>query len=181
MNSFISWIGGKKLLRNEICQRFPKEYEKYVEVFGGAGWILFNHERSKVLEIYNDYNSELVNLFRCMKFHSEEVKRQLKFLLNSREVFKDFQSQYSVRGLTDIQRAARFFVLIKFSYASKMAIFGCVKRNIENMTSMFEEIQKRLNNVIIENEDFEKLIKMQDKENTFFYLDPPYFRNRKIL
>ena len=49
------------------------------------------------------------------------------------------------------------------------------------MTSMFEEIQKRLNNVIIENEDFEKLIKMQDKENTFFYLDPPYFRNRKIL
>lgn len=181
MNSFISWIGGKKLLRNKICSKFPKEYEKYVEVFGGAGWILFNEERPKIIEVYNDYNSELVNLFRCMKYHSEEVKRQLSFLLNSRELFKDFQNQYNSRGLTDIQRAARFFFLIKFSYGAKMGVFGCTKRNIENLTVMFEEIQKRLNTVIVENEDFEKLIQMQDKSSTFFYLDPPYFRNRKIL
>ncbi|MBU9079381.1 DNA adenine methylase, partial [Erysipelatoclostridium sp. MSK.7.34] len=38
MNSFIPWIGGKKLLRKEIIKRFPKEdFTKYVEVFGGAG------------------------------------------------------------------------------------------------------------------------------------------------
>ena len=36
MDSFISWIGGKKLLRKEICGRFPEDIEKYVEVFGGA-------------------------------------------------------------------------------------------------------------------------------------------------
>ena len=42
MNSFIPWIGGKKLLRKEIIKRFPKEdFTKYVEVFGGAGWVLF--------------------------------------------------------------------------------------------------------------------------------------------
>ena len=175
MNSFISWIGGKKLLRNEICSRFPKDYERYVEVFGGAGWVLFNEERPKKIEVYNDYNSELVNLFRCMKYHSEEVKRQLSYLLNSREMFKDFQNQYSCRGLTDIQKASRFFMLVKCSYASKMGVFGCVKRNIENMTLMFNEIQERLNTVIVENEDFEKLIEMQDRTSTFFFLDPPYF------
>ncbi len=37
MDSFISWIGGKKLLRKEIISRFPIEFDKYVEVFGGAG------------------------------------------------------------------------------------------------------------------------------------------------
>lgn len=41
MNSFIAWIGGKKLLRKEIVKRFPEEgFTRYVEVFGGAGWVL---------------------------------------------------------------------------------------------------------------------------------------------
>ena len=179
MNSFIAWIGGKKLLRERVCNNFPKEYEKYVEVFGGAGWVLFNEERAGKTEIYNDYNSELVNLFRCIKYHQEELKRQLNYLLNSRELFQDFINQYSIRGLTDIQRAARFFAILKTSYASKMKCFGCVKRNIENMTGIFEEIQKRLNTVVIENLDFEKLINQQDKESTFFYLDPPYVGTEK--
>lgn len=179
MNSFLSWIGGKKLLRNKICDEFPEDYEKYVEVFGGAGWVLFNQERPNKTEIYNDYNSELVNLFRCVKYHAEEVKNQLQYFLNSREIFQDFMEQYQVRGLTDIQRAIRFFMVIKTSYGSKLTTFGCVKRNVENMTAMLEEIQKRLNTVVIENEDFEKLIKMQDKESTFFFLDPPYYGTEK--
>ena len=30
MNSFVSWVGGKKLLRKEIIKKFPKEeIEKY--------------------------------------------------------------------------------------------------------------------------------------------------------
>lgn len=175
MNSFLSWIGGKKLLREKICNEFPENYEKYVEVFGGAGWVLFNEERKGKTEIFNDYNSELINLYRCVKYHCEEVKKQLNYLLNSRELFKDFLAQYNIRGLTDIQRAVRFFMILKTSYGSKMSTYGCIKRNIENMTVMFEEIQKRLNTVIIENQDFEKLIKSQDKETTFFFLDPPYY------
>ena len=48
MNSFIAWIGGKKLLRKEIVKRFPEEgFTRYVEVFGGAGWVLFEKEQGK--------------------------------------------------------------------------------------------------------------------------------------
>ena len=36
MNSFIPWIGGKKLLRDQIIARFPAEIGRYIEVFGGA-------------------------------------------------------------------------------------------------------------------------------------------------
>ena len=47
MNSFIAWIGGKKLLRKEIVKRFPEEgFTRYVEVFGGAGWVLFEKEQA---------------------------------------------------------------------------------------------------------------------------------------
>lgn len=153
MNSFIAWIGGKKLLRAKICERFPKKYDRYVEVFGGVGWVLFNEERPGKIEIFNDYNSELINLYRCVKYHCEEVKRELQYMLNSREIFQDFLNQYNMRGMTDIQRAVRFFMLIKTSYGAKLTTFGCVKRNVENFTLMFDEIQKRLNTVIIENED----------------------------
>ena len=36
MDSFISWIGGKKLLRKYITNNFPNEFERYIEVFGGC-------------------------------------------------------------------------------------------------------------------------------------------------
>ena len=39
MNSFISWIGGKKLLKRKIMEQFPKNFDRYIEVFGGAGQI----------------------------------------------------------------------------------------------------------------------------------------------
>lgn len=50
MDSFMKWIGGKKLLKKRICEEINKsenEYETYIEVFGGAGWVLFNEERKR--------------------------------------------------------------------------------------------------------------------------------------
>ena len=55
IDSFITWIGGKKLLRKTIVAQFPKEgIEKYVEVFGGAAWVLFAKEKHAPKEVYND-------------------------------------------------------------------------------------------------------------------------------
>lgn len=175
MNSFISWIGGKKLLRNEIVSRFPEKFDRYVEVFGGAGWVLFHKDKHADQEIFNDYNGDLVNLYRCVKYHEPELKRELSYMLNSRELFNDFKAQYDVIGLTDIQRAARYFMLIKTSYGSKMSSFGCVKKNINAMIDYLDEIQERLSRVVIENRDFEDLIKIYDRPGTLFYLDPPYY------
>ena len=115
MDSFLSWIGGKKLLRKAITQEFPSDYKKYVEVFGGAGWVLFYQER-KAQEVYNDFNSDLVNLFKCVKYHASELQKELSFVINSREMFEEYMSQLQSKGLTDIQRAARYFILIKTSY-----------------------------------------------------------------
>lgn len=47
MNSFIAWIGGKKLLRKAIIERFPESFDRYIEVFGGAGWVLFGKKSEK--------------------------------------------------------------------------------------------------------------------------------------
>ena len=67
MNSFICWVGGKKLLRKSIIDNFPEGTDRYIEVFGGAGWVLFGKEPHK-LEVFNDIDGELINLYRCVKY-----------------------------------------------------------------------------------------------------------------
>ena len=52
MNSFMSWIGGKKALRDEIISRFPTDYKRYIEVFGGGGWVLFHKNPGNDFEVY---------------------------------------------------------------------------------------------------------------------------------
>ena len=53
MNSFMAWVGGKKALRDEILARFPLDYTRYIEVFGGAGWVLFRKPPGYDFEVFN--------------------------------------------------------------------------------------------------------------------------------
>ena len=57
MNSFMSWVGGKKALRDAIVARLDERCDRYVEVFGGGGWVLF-HKRPSKFEVYNDKAGE---------------------------------------------------------------------------------------------------------------------------
>lgn len=180
MNSFIAWIGGKKLLRKAIIERFPKEgFDRYIEVFGGAGWVLFGKEIGKELEVFNDADSNLINLYRCIKYHREELQKELEWLAVSREQFFDCRSQLEARGLTDIQRAARYFHVIKVSFGGNRTNFGTNKKNLTTSIEYLSEVQKRLKDVVIENKDFESLIKVYDRSGALFYLDPPYHGTEK--
>lgn len=177
MNSFITWIGGKKLLRKKILDQFPEEgtYNRYVEVFGGAAWVLFCKEKYADLEVYNDVNGNLVNLFRCVKYHPEAVQKELEWALMSREQFFDAREQLNNRGMTDIQRAARFYITIQESFGAGCRSFGVKSKDISKKITGLTEISKRLRRVVIENQDFEKNIKTYDRPGALFYLDPPYY------
>ena len=180
MNSFIAWIGGKRLLRKTIIERFPEEgFDRYIEVFGGAGWVLFGKEVGKELEVFNDADSNLINLYRCIKYHCEELQKELNWLAISREQFFDNKSQLNARGLTDIQRAARYFHIIKVSFGADRKTFGTNKKNLTNSIEYLAEVQERLKNVVIENRDFESLIRVYDRPGALFYLDPPYHGTEK--
>ena len=140
MESFIPRIGGKRLLRKQILARFPSENQRYVEVFGGAGWLLFSRERHAPEEIYNDIDGELVNLFRCVKFHCEELQRQMAWMLNSREIFEDALALKAVRGLTDIQRAALYFIVAKQSYGADGRTYGAAPKNMDQVVQYLSKI-----------------------------------------
>lgn len=83
MNSFIPWIGGKRQLCGKLLECFPKEQpSRYIEVFGGAGWLLFYRDRHAALEIFNDLDGNLINLYRCIQYHCGELQRELRLCGN---------------------------------------------------------------------------------------------------
>lgn len=179
MNSLIGWIGGKKLLRNQIIEEFSKKFDRYVEVFGGAGWVLFAKDRHAREEIYNDIDGNLVNLFRCVKYHPEALQKELDYCLYSREVFYNSLEEMELKSLTDIQRAARFFLLVKLSFGAKGETFNKRATDLNAKIEDIKEVSERLRRVTIENLSYEKLIASYDSAATLFYLDPPYFCSRK--
>lgn len=183
MNSPISRMGGKKLLRNAICERFPppESFDRYIEVFGGAAWVLFHKDKHAELEVYNDADGELVNLMRCIRYHAEELQREISFYCNSREMFEEAGAQLQCRGFTDIQRAARYFVRMKISFGSSGRTFGCNVKNLAGAADYLTKAQERLrkNSVVIERKDFENLINVYDRPRALFYCDPPYYKAEK--
>lgn len=176
LNSFMSWIGGKKSLRELIVNLFPLYYERYIEVFGGAGWILFHKNPGNDFEVHNDFNSLLVNLYRCVRDKPNELIDALRYCLNSREDF-DYVKNCLARDspASDVQKAAWFYQLIRYSYASGLTSFGSQPHDIWGNFPLIEQAHRRLAKVVIENKDFEKLIRQYDRPVSFFYCDPPYF------
>ena len=178
MNSFMSWVGGKKLLRDEVIIRMPPFYEKYIEVFGGAGWVLFRKSPENEIEVFNDFNSNLVNLYRCVRDNPAKLKYKLRYVLNSREDFRWIAFLHK-KGLfprfRDYDRAAKFYQLIRYSYASGLDSFASQPHSIWGDFPLIDMASRRLQKVIIENQDFEVLIKHYDSPVSFFYCDPPYY------
>ncbi len=178
MNSFMSWIGGKKSLRDVILARFPPYYERYIEVFGGAGWVLFHKPPGNDVEVWNDWNSNLANLYRCVRDKPNKLKYKLRYVLNSREDFNIIASLHKnslLPRLYDVDRAAKFYQLIRYSYASGLDSFGAQPHSMWMDFPQIDMASRRLQKVVIENKDFEKLIRQYDRPVSFFYCDPPYF------
>ena len=75
----------------------------------------------------------------------------------------------------DVKRAAAFYKIIRYSYGSGCTSYGCQPFDIRKTFTIIWEANRRLKDTVIENKDFEALIRQYDRPNAFFYCDPPYF------
>lgn len=179
MNSFLAYMGGKSLLSKRIVSSIP-EHNCYCEVFAGAAWILFKKEESNT-EIINDINTDLVTLYRVVKLHLEEFIRYFKWVLVSRDEFYRFRKE-DPETLTDIQKAVRFYYLLKLGYAARIkdpsfsiATTSKPRLNLLRIEEELSAIHLRLARVYIENRSYTNIFSRFDKPDTFFYVDPPYY------
>lgn len=144
---------------------------RYLE---GGAWVLIGKQRSKI-EIYNDYNSNLTNLFLQIKYHPNAIIEELELMPVTRSNFfkiKDY------KPVTEIQQAARFYYLIKNSFRSTGNSFAASVVNTprinENRLELIHEVARRIDGVWIENLDWKEFIDKYDDKDLIFYLDPPY-------
>ncbi|MEO0558060.1 MAG: DNA adenine methylase [Bacteroidota bacterium] len=170
------WPGGKRRLAKEILARLP-DHTLYAEVFGGGLAVLLAKEPSRI-EAVNDLDSDLIRFFRVVRFHQDEFLREVSLVLNSREEFLDFRAQ---PGLTDVQRAARWFTVQRLSFGGKGKHYGTSKKgggasyaSIERRLASVERLSERLDRVNIENLDWRLFLDRYDCDTTCFFIDPPY-------
>jgi DNA adenine methylase len=177
MSSFFAWMGGKSRMVKLLTAAIPK-HTCYVEVFAGAANLLFAKPLSNC-EVINDINGDLVNLFRVVKHHRREFLCQLMYLTHSRRDFSDAKAQ---PGLTDIQRAAGFYLILRTCFGGKGGTsspcfgYGTSGKARFNRISLsaVHRCHKRLSGVFIENLPFDDCIRRYDRPHSFFYCDPPY-------
>lgn len=184
MDSVLSWVGGKSQSAKKIVSLMPV-HGCYTELFFGAGWIFFCKEPSKD-EIINDINSELMNFYKVIQRECDKFKEREKYEMYSRELYYEYlQDFYSGKhaNMDNVERAFRFFYLIKAAFASKFSAgfaFGSNRQSSVAFFNQFKEldgITKRLKNATIDNRDFEDIIKSYDSDRTLFMCDPPYLKS----
>jgi len=178
---FIPWIGGKRRLARHILPLFPK-HTCYVEPFCGASALFFLREESAKVEVLNDINQDLVNLYRVVQHHLEEFVRQFKWALVSRKMY-EWLNETPPETLTDVQKAARFYYLQKMSFSGTLngRTFGIAttcppKLNLLRIEEELSQVHLRLARCLVEHLPWRKCIEKYDREHTLFYMDPPYWK-----
>lgn len=185
VSPFLKWVGGKRQLIPVIQELLPEKITTYYEPFLGGGALLFYLQPKKA--VVNDFNKDLINVYKIIKKNPDELILDLKNHKNESDYF------YSIRALdrdssfdeiSDIKKASRFIFLNKTCYNGLYRVnnsgefnspFGKYKNpNIVNEVTI-RAVSKYLNNndITFLNNDFENSVK-DIKKGSFVYFDPPY-------
>lgn len=183
----LKWVGGKRQLLSEIMPLIPSKCSTYIEPFVGGAAVLFEYQPKKA--IINDFNIELINVYKIIKDFPEELIKELQIheQNNCSEYF------YQIRGLdreieynqmNNIKKAARILYLNKTCYNGLYRVnlagqfnspYGKYQNpNIVNSTTI-RAVSKYLNQNKIEiyQGDYKETLK-KARKGAFVYLDPPY-------
>lgn len=174
--------GGKWRLAPWIIGHFPK-HRVYVEPFGGAASVLMQKPRSQV-EFYNDLNGEVVNLFRVLRDHGDQLREALFLTPFARA---EFHASYEPTE-DPVERARRTVVRAQMGFGTSALVRSRTgfrrtstrsKRagyadDWASYVDVIPDIVDRLRGVVIENEPATKVIADLDAPDVLIYCDPPY-------
>ena len=200
----LSYIGGKSKIGKWIVPFYDKDMETYVEVFGGMFWCFFNMDLSQFLNlkkvVYNDFNPLNYNLFNCIQ-NPTELLRAInsidcqKFGMEItpsiyKEQFINFQAEIFAENFRvepgNYEVAAKYvYILTQVFSGSKpeTSSFIDLKGKYKSKYLTFRDkllkpdwIEHFLKITHVENMDFAEVIEKYDSPNTYFYVDPPYWK-----
>lgn len=176
--SFLKWPGGKRWFIARYRDKFPQNYDMYLEPFVGGGSVFFRLQPQNA--IISDINPELINVYQVMRDNPSGLAASLKY--HQKRHCKDYY--YRVRSSKprdETKKAGRFLYLNRTCYngmyrVNQQGSFNVpigTKKNCIYDIDLFEEYAKALKNTDIRVSDFSQIIKGA-ANNSLVFVDPPY-------
>jgi DNA adenine methylase len=185
------WYGGKYSHLDWLLPLLPACHH-YCEPFAGSAAVLLNRPPAPV-ETYNDVDGEVVNFFRTLRDHRDELAARIGLTPFSREEFA-LACQYDSE-VDDVERARRFYVRARqvrtglaqtaslgrwanCKNTSRAGMSGVVSRWLGGVDAL-PDIADRLLRVQIENRPAVEVVRLYDAPETLLYCDPPYVHDTR--
>ena len=168
LRPFFGRVGGKSNIANNLISHFPdpNSYTTYVEPFIGAGNIFFRKPYKSKVEVINDLDDMIYAIFQGVKKEGQVIEKLKPIPYFSKEQFNKLRENAS--------NWIDYLFLIKMSFFTLGKSYNKAQTDFLLTNTDFNELKNRLKDVKITHLDFQTLIKKYNKQNTFFYLDPPY-------
>jgi DNA adenine methylase len=180
----VTYYGGKQHLAEKIVPLITR-HVLYAEPFTGGAAIFFAKHPSEV-EVLNDTNGELINLYRTIQQNYDLLYDEIKVTLHSRQLHRHAWVVYNNPDMfSEVKRAWATWVLCCQTFSSMIDggwgydITGnTMNQKLQNKIEQFTvRLARRIQNCQLECIDALQIIKSRDHENSFFYCDPPYFNS----
>lgn len=181
--SVFTRIGGKFSVRETLADMIP-DFDTYVEPFAGGGQV-FLEVKSRFLKyrnldfIISDTNDDIYSIWNALCRPDIDVTYIEKFSWAC-----DRDRFYKIRRWSPRKPEAklcRALYLFFYSYSGTGRSFAQKPYNRgEGLIRNLRHIRQHMRDVIVKNQDYNRLLKDYDSPTTVFYLDPPY-SNKKHL
>lgn len=187
--NIFAYMGNKSTIAQWCIDNFPPQFDRYVEIFGGTGAVLLEKPKSEV-ELYNDFNGHLPNMFECIRTMKDEFVEKINELIISEDLFNHYWAKMENMNtpverdgdklIVNLDRAVMYFYIMSFTHKGKYTGgFSVIPdksytEKLQEKINTINWIHQRIKNVIISNKSYEKLVTANNKEGVLLYLDPPY-------
>lgn len=186
MHRVLKYPGSKWNIAARLNKLMP-EHHSYIEPYFGSGALFFTKQPSHI-ETINDLDSDVTNLFSCIKQDAGRLARMLVATPYSREIYnRQFEAEsIGIRERDNYSRAVDFLIRCWQGYEARTIDKAGWKNDIvgrERMYALWEwyhlpewvvDIAERLRQVQIENRPAIELIERFNHTGVFMYIDPPY-------
>ncbi len=199
MRMLFPYYGSKYSMLDDIINeinriRQIKQTNTIIDLFGGSGCVIMNLPLEwKVNKVYNDIDTRLYTTMTCLmdKQLREKLAEKFDYSFVSRQLYDEYVGYFDntdVKTLELTDEELRLDVAFKFLYISLTGFnaktqglstsFG-KPSSIYNYPKFLRKLSFERKNTIIENLDYKDVIKKYDRDDAFFYIDFPYYTERK--
>lgn len=176
----LKWAGGKKQLLSDILPRVPTNYGRYIEPFLGGGALFFAlHPENSIIA---DSNPELINMYRQVADHVDQVISHLARYENTKDLFYKVRQQDWTKLKPD-EAAARMIFLNKTCFNGLYRVnrkgqfnvpYGKYKNPTICDTDALYTASAALKKTQILCGDYMLVLEHNAQPGDFIFLDPPY-------